>query len=513
MDPGDFSPDARTGNAITVFDETASTRGDTAAIDWNGHTLTYTELQAKSKRFAGGLSKHGFDSGDRIVLYLPNCPEFVIATLGAFRAGTPVSPANPQYRARELGYQLADSNARALITDPTIRPRVTEALDDADQSPMVISVDPPGDDDIRFDAVADNPPRDSPGPDEVAMQPYTSGTTGRPKGVLLTHRNIRAQAFAGLDSDLSPDRERGLVYLPLYHITGFIHSTFQALVRGARVHLRNPADWDAETALETIESEGITNFIGVSAMYVDMVDHDAFGEFDLSSLENVSEGGAKMPVAVQEKFESTAGVAMTEGYGLTETTGATHSGSGATFGHKIGMVGQPLRMTDCKIVDDTGETVPTGETGELLVRGPHVMTGYHGMPEATNEAFTGDWFHTGDIARRDPDNYYEIVDRKKHMINTAGYNVYPSEVEELLYEHPAVSDAAVVGVPDDRRGETVKAFIVASESVSGEEIQEFCLDNLAAYKHPRSVVFVDELPRTASGKVQKFKLRDRDTES
>lgn len=510
MEAGDFSPEARTGNAVTVFDETAKQRQDNIAIDDARHALSYTELHRRSERIAGGLLAIGLDPGDRIVLYLPNCLEFVIATLGAFRAGLPVSPANPQYRARELGYQLADSNAAAIITSPPLQHHVSEAIEDLDSSPTVIVVGDSHEGDISFDELTGDFDRELPAPDEIAMQPYTSGTTGRPKGVLLSHRNIRAQAFAGLDTDLSPDDERALVYLPLYHITGFVHSTYQVLVRGAKLYLRNPGAWDAGTALQTIDSLGITNFIGVSAMYVDMVNHPSFAEFDLSSLENVSEGGAKMPVAVQEEFEAVADVEMTEGYGLTETTGATHSGAGATFGHKIGMVGQPLRMTDCKIVDDDGHAVETGETGELLVRGPQVMVGYHDQPEATAEAFSADWFHTGDIARRDADNYYEIVDRKKHMINTAGYNVYPSEIEELLYEHPAVADAAVVGIPDDRRGETVKAYVVRKGTVSEEALKEYCLENLAPYKHPRAVAFVEELPRTASGKVQKFKLIDRE---
>lgn len=506
MDPADFSHKARTGDAITMLDEVVAQRGTAIAIDGSDRALSYTDLKRRSDRFAGGLADRGIEPSDRVMLYLPNCPAYVIAAVGAIRAGAPVSPANPQYRARELGYQLEDSKAAAIVTHDRLRERVATALADRDLSPTVITVGNGAESDVRFNAINGDLPSREPDQNDVIMHPYTSGTTGRPKGVLLTHRNLRAQAFAGLDTDLPPDDERGLVYLPLYHITGFVHSTWQALVRGATVVLRDPAEWDPGIALRTIESMQITNFIGVSTMFVDMVNHDEFGAYDLSSLENVGEGGAKMPVAVQRKFEATAGVEMTEGYGLTETTGATHSGSGSTFGHQVGTVGQPLRMTDCKLVDESGSEVPVGETGELLVRGPQVMKGYHDRPDATDKAFTGNWFHTGDIARRDVDNYYEIVDRIKHVINTAGYNVYPSEVESVLFEHPAVEDAAVVGVPDDRRGETVKAFVVQNEPVTADAIREYCLDRLAPYKHPRTVAFVDELPRTASGKVQKFKL-------
>jgi long-chain acyl-CoA synthetase len=264
-----------------------------------------------------------------------------------------------------------------------------------------------------------------------------------------------------------------------------------------------------------IESERISEFVGVTAMYADMVGSDAFGDYDLTSLEQAAEGGAKLTPAVQEAFEATAKVEIYEGYGLTETTGATHSQVGSVYGSRHGTVGQPLRHTDCRIVDSDGEEVPPDQTGELLVRGPSVMDGYHERPEATEEAFTdAGFFRTGDIARRDAEGYYEIVDRKKHVIVTAGYNVYPSEVEDLLAEHEAVREAAVVGVPDERRNETVKAYVVPANGdpddpgVTAEEIREFSLDNVAAYKHPREVAFIAELPRTASGKIQKFKLEE-----
>jgi len=269
--------------------------------------------------------------------------------------------------------------------------------------------------------------------------------------------------------------------------------------------------------MQLIEDEWITHFVGVTTMYADMVESDDFGEYDLSSLESASEGGAKLSTAVQERFEETAGVDISEGYGLTETHGATHTQSGSTFGLKHGTIGQPLRMTDCKIVDEAGDEVAPGEEGELVVRGPQVMTGYHNLPEATERAFTEHgYFRTGDIARRDGNNYYEIVDRKKHMINTAGYNVYPSELENLLLEHEAVADAAVVGIPDERRNEVPKAFIVPAAAVepgsdvTAEELTEFCLEEVASYKHPREIEFIDELPRTTSGKIQKFKLEDEE---
>ena len=512
---------ARTGNVAKLFDETARHHGDSPAVEAAGHEMTHAELRAASEAFAGGLRERGFGPGDRLLLYLPNCPQYLIAALGAFRAGVVVSPVNPQYKVRELTYQLEDTDADLVLTHPALRGVVAETLAGTGRDPPVVSV---GDEDERepqdvaFEAVRGEPHTVERDPNDVALLPYTSGTTGRPKGVKLTHRNFAAQLLsylAGRNDDVADTAVKSLLYLPLYHITGFTHVAMQPLVRGGALYLRNPTNWDARVAMETIEAEGITHFVGVTAMYVDMVESESFGDHDLSSLVTAAEGGAKMSVAVQRRFEEVAGVEMTEGYGLTETNGATHSQQGSAFGLRHGTIGQPLRHTECRVVDEAGEEVPVGDEGELLVRGPQVMAGYHGMPEATEEAFTElGFFRTGDVARRDEDNYYEIVDRKKHVIVTAGYNVYPSEVEELLREHEAVADAAVVGVPDERRNEVPVAYVVpASGSEPGddlaESIRQFSLDNVAEYKHPRRVTFVEELPRTASGKVQKYKLEEQ----
>ena len=513
MERSDFA-DAATGNAGAIHDVTAAERGDAPAIKTDERTITHVELRDRSARFAGGLADLGLEPDDRLLVYVPNCPEFIIALFGGLKAGTPVSPANPQYRARELEHQLTDSGAAAIVTHESLVDVVTETLERADADPIVITVGGGRDDHVAFEAVDGEPRCVERGDDDVATQLYTSGTTGKPKGVLSTHRNLRAQAFVGLDTGVDdPDDERVLVFLPLYHTTGVYHCTWQPLVNGGRVYLRDPANWDPEDAMAAIEEREITSFTGVTAMYVDMINDESFGEYDLSSLESVGEGGAKMSVTVQERFESVADVDMYEGYGLTETSGATHAGQGSTFGPRLGTVGQPFRMIDCKIVDESGDEVPVGEEGELLVRGPIVMKGYHDLPEKTADAFDDHgYFRTGDIARRDEDNYYEIVDRANDVIVTSGYNVYPSEVEDLLREHEAIADVAVVGVPDERRNEVPKAFVVpvsgvtVGDDVTAAEIKEFALDELAAYKHPRRIEFVDELPRTASGKVRKVEL-------
>jgi long-chain acyl-CoA synthetase len=509
------------GNVARMYDTTAELRAAAPAIGARDTTMSHAEFRSATRTFAGGLHNLGLSPGDPVLLYLPNCPEFLVTSVGCFRAGTPVSPVNPQYRSRELAYQLDDTGAAAVVTHVALREHLAEALTETDADPVVVTV---GDreaipaDDVPFDEVDGDPTTVDVNGDHVASLPYTSGTTGQPKGVRLTHDNVRAQLLttvATRTDELTPDEVASLVWLPLYHITGFVHTALQPLVRGGRLHIRSAANWDAEAAMALIESERISEFVGVTAMYADMVGSDAFGDYDLTSLEQAAEGGAKLTPAVQEAFEATAKVDIYEGYGLTETTGATHSQVGSVYGSRHGTVGQPLRHTDCRIVDSDGEEVPPDETGELLVRGPSVMDGYHERPEATEEAFTdAGFFRTGDIARRDAEGYYEIVDRKKHVIVTAGYNVYPSEVEDLLAEHEAVREAAVVGVPDERRNETVKAYVVPANGdpddpgVTAEEIREFSLDNVAAYKHPREVAFIAELPRTASGKIQKFKLEE-----
>ena len=518
MELEEVTPSAKQGNVARLFDETAEHHRDALAVEHHGERTTHAELRDASAEFAGGLHELGVEPGDTMLVYTPNCPEYLVASLGALKAGVVVSPVNPQYKRRELSYQMEDSGAEAVLTHPALRPVVSEACEETGRDPVVVTVGSTQERDHALSEVRGEPTLVERGDDDVALLPYTSGTTGRPKGVRLTHRNFRAQMLSSLSGphEIGAEEVRSLIWLPLYHITGFTHTACQPLVRGGALYLRSAVNWDGEDAMELIEEESITHFVGVTAMYVDIVNSDEFADRDLTSLEMAGEGGAKMSQSVQREFEDTAGVDMAEGYGLTETAGATHSQTGSTFGLEHGTVGQPLRMFDAKIVDDEGNEVPVGEDGELLVRGPSVMDGYHGMPEATDEAFTEDgYFRTGDVARRDENNYYEIVDRKKHVIVTAGYNVYPSEVEEVLVEHDAVSEAAVVGIDDDRRNEVPVAYVVPApgvepeDDVTAEGIKGYCLESIAEYKHPRGVRFVDELPRTTSGKIRKFKLEER----
>jgi long-chain acyl-CoA synthetase len=343
--------------------------------------------------------------------------------------------------------------------------------------------------------------------------PYTSGTTGKPKGVLLTHKNLSSniQAVMKLMREKGAG-ERLLVPVPMFHITGMTVLMLTPLSMGVTIYpmLR----WDAEYALQLIQEHKITSMVCVPTLYIDLLNHPKVTQYDLSSLKLCSSGGAKMPVPVMEALQKKLGITVYEGYGLTETSPVTHTNLAAPK-PKMGSIGWPIEGAECKIVDEANRRLPVGQIGELCVRGPMVMKGYHNNPEATRQAIDDEgFFHTGDLAYVDEEGYYYIVDRVKDMINVGGVKVFPKEVEHVLYEHPAVAECAVVGIPDERKGETVKAYIVLragyepSEALA-EEIRQHCLRELAAYKHPREIEFVKELPKTASGKIQKYVLRGR----
>jgi long-chain acyl-CoA synthetase len=518
-------------NLVEDVADTAAAHPDRTAIGFRGEYLSYEQFWSRAGRFAAALDADGVGAGDRVGVYLPNLPQYVTAFHGTLRAGGIVVPMNPQYKSREISHLLSDSGARTVVTLADLVPVVQQVVDETGVE-RIVSVGGETDHDdetvVSFesflaDEELDVVDRDS---EDVACQPYTSGTTGKPKGVLLSHENLGSNARAtgalmpgGFEAD-----DKMLGVLPLFHIYGMTVTMLGTLFNGA-AYYPLPA-WDAGEAVSLIEDEAITIVHGVPAMYNDLVNQPDADSFDFSSVRFANSGGSSLPIEVMRRFEELFDVDLFEGYGLTETSPVTHANRpGARRG---GSIGKPIEGVQSKIVDDDFEELPPVErgpvdeeevdldeiTGELVVAGPNVMKGYYELPEANEEAFTEEggtrWFHTGDIGYHDEDGFFYVVDREKHMINTAGYNVYPREVEELLFEHPAIADAAVVGIPDDRRGETVKAFVVQvpDGDLTAEEVREYCLENLAEYKHPREVAFVDELPRTTTGKVQKFELRD-----
>jgi len=486
---------------------------DRVAIEHAGEEVTYAEFHDRVRRIAGGLHELGLEPGDRLCVYLPNGIGFSEIIWACIHAGVVASPINPEYRTREIEYQFDDSDSTVVICDGD---REEWAVPVAEKQGLeVVSTDPGSDHTTLGDLSEMGDPtlveRDD---RDVLLQPYTSGTTGEPKGVLLTHRNFRVQIVNGVAS-YTAGKVRGdaMVILPMYHITGVIGMT-AALSTGRTLHLLRPDQWDPDLVLRKLAEHDVPAFTGVATMFMDLLEtyEEDPDRYDLSELRRAGEGGDKLPVPVHEAFEETLEVSVSEGYGLTETTAATHAVRYASLGDKVGSVGQPAPHTHSMVVDpETGEEVPDGEEGEIVVKGPQVMKGYYERPEANEAAFTEDgYFRTGDLGHRDADNYYYVSGREKDMILTGGYNVYPSEVEAVLYDHPDIHEAAVFGIPHERKGETVAAALtlVEGSDLTEDEVRDYVLEELAPYKHPRVVEIRRELPKTGSGKIRKVELRE-----
>jgi long-chain acyl-CoA synthetase len=518
-------------NLVQDVKKTVESHGEETAIWYDGRDISYQEFLSLVQRFSAALTERGIESGDRVAVYLPNVPQCVVGFHGILHAGGVVVPMNPQYKAREIEHLLSDSEATVVLTLADLVPYV-EAVREETAVEHVVSVGGEAEGAVTFEecvAVETDTEIASREDDDIAVLPYTSGTTGEPKGVKLTHYNLAwdARASAKLMEGGVRSDDKILGVLPLFHIYGMTVTMIATLFEGGAYY--PVPEWDAQQVLSLIEHENLTVMHGVPAMFNDIINQENAAEFDLSSLRFVNSGGSSLPVEVLRQFEAIYDKELYEGYGLTETSPVTHAN--CPENRRPGSIGQSLDGVDAKIVDGDFNTIPPVErgpvdeaevdldeiTGELVIHGPNVMEGYYELPQANEEAFTEEdgarWFHTGDIGYHDEDEFVYIVDRKKHMINTAGYNVYPREVEELLFEHPDIADAAVVGIPDERRGETIKAFVVPTDSdLTPDEVREYALDNLAEYKHPREVEFTDELPRTTTGKVQKFELSESNTE-
>jgi long-chain acyl-CoA synthetase len=501
-----------------------------------GGTLTYRELNSYADRFAAALVNLGVKPGDRVAVMLPNSPQFVIAFYGALKAGAIVVNINPTYTARELQHQLTDAGAETIILLNLFYKRLEEARG---QTPIKntivthifdllpfpskqlvhraqqkeadwVTVQPSASIHL-FEKLLANAPAQSPRiavkPDDVALFQYTGGTTGLPKAAMLTHRNLvtnTLQVTSFLPS-AEPGKEKVMAAIPFFHVYGMtVAMNFAIYIGGEIVIVPNPRPIDH--VMHVIDKERTTIFPGVPAMYIGIINHPAVNQTNLRSIKACISGSAPLPMEVQEKFGELTGGRLVEGYGLTETAPVTHCNP--VYGERrAGSIGLPLPDVEARIVHpDTGLTVPWGsdEVGELLVRGPNVMKGYWNRTEETAATIDEDgWLHTGDIARMDEDGYFYIVDRKKDMIIASGYKVLPREVEEVLFAHPQILEAAVAGVPDSYRGETVKAFIVPKPGTTptAEEIVAFCRERLAPYKVPRQIEFRQELPKTQIGKV------------
>ncbi len=492
--------------------------------------LSYAQLHAMVSQVAGGLSAMGIGPGDHVSLMCPNLPYFPVAYFGILKAGAVVVPLNVLLRPREIAYHLRDSDSRALLCfegTPEL-PMAEMAKAGMDVAAtcrdlVVMTADPaaarsPIDGSRTLAELMHRQPPDRDthptAPDDTAVILYTSGTTGQAKGAELTHLNMLVNAVVSRDliqpvigGDVA---NIAAVTLPLFHSFGQTVQMNAGLFAGGTLVLL--PRFDPAALLSAIERERVTHWAGVPSMYWALLEHARARGVDVTrvagSLRLAISGGAPMPVELLKAFERTFGVRITEGYGLSETSPV------ASFNHlerpsKPGTVGQPVFGVQIRCVDDAGEPVPAGAPGEVVIRGHNVMKGYYKRPEATAEAFAGGWFHSGDIGTVDAEGYLSIVDRKKDMILRGAFNVYPRELEEVLLTHPAISLAAVVGVPDPRVGEEVKAFVVLKPgaTLTEEACVAWCKDQFAAYKYPRIVEFRAELPMSATGKVLKRELR------
>lgn len=503
-------------NLATMLRESALANPDKPMLHLGPLTLTYGEVDAMTDRVATGLRGAGLEPGDTVALSLPNLPEFVYTLFGALKAGLTVVPLNPLLKAPEISYHLRDSGAKLLVAFGGFAEEAATGVAGAGDVPLYVVPVAPGApepaDGLPFDALygdeaGDVEPRN---PDDTAVVIYTSGTTGKPKGAELTHfqmfmaATVAAETFDYREDDVS------LAVLPLFHVFG-LSSVMGTAIRSGATMVLVPR-FEVPAVLDAIERHRVSVFCGVPTMFVALLHADQGGR-DLTSLRVCVSGGASIPGEVLRGFEAAyPGAPVLEGYGLSETCAM------ATFNRSVDdrrvlSIGKRLWGIEVRVVDADERPLPPGpeNVGEIVLRGHVVMKGYLGRPDATAEAMRGGWFHTGDLGYGDEDGFFYIVDRKKDLVIRGGFNVYPREVEEVLNEHPAVLEAAVVGRPDERLGEEVVAFVSLRPGTSAapEEVVAFCRERLAAYKYPREVVVIDDLPKGPSGKVLKTELRAR----
>jgi len=524
--------------------ETSTQFPDKVAIHFLGRELTFKEVYDQSLKLANYLINIGLEKGDRVAIMLPNCPQAVISYYGVLMAGGIVVQTNPLYTERELEYQLNDSGAEILITLDLLYPKAAKMkaitpvkhlivtgikdylpflkrllypLVQKKQQQVIVKIEEKDDEKLFSSIIDANEAREieiSVDPiEDVALLQYTGGTTGFPKAAMLTHHNLISNTL--MASYWMYRCERGkesiLGVLPFFHVYGMTAVMNLSIMEGYKMILL--PRFDPETTLKTIQKQRPTLFPGAPTIYIALLNHPKLKNYDLSSIKACISGSAPLPVEVQEQFEKVTGGKLIEGYGLTEASPVTH----ANFlwdGERIkGSIGVPWPDTEARIISlETGEDAKVKEIGELIVRGPQIMKGYWNKPDETEAVLRDGWLYTGDLGYIDEHGYFYIVDRKKDMIIASGYNIYPREVEEVLYEHPKIQEAVVIGVPDAYRGETVKAFIVLKEGAecSEEELRAFMKGKLAPYKVPKIYELRKELPKTAVGKILRRALAEEE---
>jgi long-chain acyl-CoA synthetase len=489
-------------NLASLLTDSAARQPERTAIKLDDVELTYAQLDGASAHVAGLLEQHGFQRGDRVGVMLPNVPYFPVVYYGILRAGGVVVPMNVLLKEREVAFYLGDSGAELLFAWHEFGEAARPGAQAAGAEPIEVA---PGFEQ-QVGAAPAKPETADVADDDTAVILYTSGTTGKPKGAELTHANLYVNARTKLETLIQLSEEDVILgALPLFHSFGQTAAMNAGLMAGACLSLL--PRFDPVKALQIMERDRVSVFLGVPTMYTAMLAVPEAERPDTSSLRVCISGGASLPVEVLRAFEGQFGVKILEGYGLSETSPV------ASFNHpdrerKPGSIGTPIREVEMKVFDEDDREVPQGEVGEIVIKGPNVMKGYWQRSEATAEAMRGGWFHTGDLAKVDEDGYFFIVDRKKDLIIRGGYNVYPREVEEVLYEHPAVAEAAVVAVPHAELGEEVGAAVAlkAGAEATPEELQAFVKERVAAYKYPRHVWLVPELPKGPTGKILKREI-------
>lgn len=535
-DPAKVSIEPEFDTALDMFKATKDRNPDGDAIRYYDGRITARQLDELSDAFAVGILDSGFQPGERVVIYAQNIPQFVIAQLGAWKAGGIAVSANPMYRSRELTEILQDSGATVLVSMQDLHRDVASLIvqttnvrtvittseleyQSVNRGPLatVTPIECPDTIDMATMLVefqGQTPPLVDLGPDSIAFLTYTSGTTGPPKGAMTSHANIvfNAQTYRdwiGLDSG---DVILGVA--PLFHITGLVGHIAVSLLTGAPLILMGRMD-PTET-IRTIEEQQATFTVGSITVFIALMNAPDVQPESLASLTKIYSGGAPIPPSTIRAFEEKFGHYIHNIYGLTETTSPSHAvpfGVRAPVDETTGAtsVGVPVYDTVVRIVDENGDELPVGELGELVTAGPQVVTGYWNKPDATAKGIPDGVLHTGDVGYMDVDGWFYIVDRKKDQINASGYKVWPREVEDVLYEHEAVREAAVIGVPDEYRGETVKAFVSlrSAAAVTPEELIAHCKARMAAYKYPREVEIMDDIPKTATGKLLRRSLRQQ----
>ncbi|MGE7905210.1 long-chain-fatty-acid--CoA ligase [Peribacillus sp. NPDC094092] len=515
--------------------ESAEEFPDKVSIHFQGKELTFREVHESALKFAAYLKSIGLQKGERVAVMLPNCPQGVISFFGILMAGGVVVQTNPTYTERELEYQMKDSGAKIILAMDILFPRVAAVASRTDiehiivtaikeylpfpknliypfiqkkQYGIVINVEHEGNHHLFSEIMKRKMTEEATVPidvdNDLALLQYTGGTTGFPKGVMLTHKNLLANTKmcnAWLYKNKRGE-ERILAILPFFHVYGMTTVLVLSIMEGNTMIIM--PKFDVEATLKTIQKQKPTMFPGAPTMYIGLLNHPDIAKYDLSSINACISGSASLPVEVQEQFEKITGGKLVEGYGLSETSPVTHANFIWDQPRVKGSIGLPWPDTDSVILSlETFEELPPNEIGEIAIKGPQVMQGYWNRPDETENTFKNGWLLTGDLGYMDEQGFFYVVERKKDTIIAGGFNIYPREVEEVLYEHEAIQEVVVAGIPDPYRGETVKAYVVLKKNARAteEELNEFARKNLASYKVPRSYEFRDELPKTTIGKI------------